>query len=694
MSRKPFLINLLVLASLILTVFGVYRLGRMLLPPVSQGQPALSPLDMEPQTQNGITAELESYYADASRIIFQVRLTGLDGVPESINLLDENGDVINASIGYGPTGGAPSPYQFDFSTVSPLTVERLKGKLDFAVVTSPGEGEPLAHFTFDIDLPVLPALTFEPKQSLLSVSGVNMLLDRVVIAPSSTQVYLCYTKPNDDDWGIGSDTTLNIGGRQAGLVSYSLLSDADYSAGDKGGEPGWTPPVQDGRCVKISFPIGDAHPRSIRLTIPTLEQSMPEVIPEERLATAFRELEQWEGIVMEWHVVDHGAYPEYKKLPPGMSEQEAYRRFVGALGYIYNGQWEFNVQLDTQEQSTSAFTTSTYGMPTPIPPAATDPQAAAELAGRIHSFNLSPDGKFIAIATDQGLVLWDLNLKQLHRTLNRDENFHSAAWSPDGKYLAGDSLRMQSGEIVRPRVTVWDASTWEAVFERENDAEVVGSLGTLAWSPDGRALAFALPERGLLAVNIETGETVSEQKDFLQPPYDIDWSPDGSRMIATGDLGYGLRRWRVDTDASVRLYNPRAGAAAIQLAWSQDGKRIASGHADGTVCFWTVATNQCDGLIYAHQNQVSGLAWSPDGKRLATGSGVIRIWDSGTGRLLTSFGQQDIILYTHLEWLDAQTLVSLETGYADSAPTVIRAWNVATGSILFEIQGESGIFGE
>ena len=55
-----------------------------------------------------------------------------------------------------------------------------------------------------------------------------------------------------------------------------------------------------------------------------------------------------QGIDMEWRIVDHGAYPEYKKLPLGMSEQEAYRKFIEALGYVYNGQWEFDIQLNPQ----------------------------------------------------------------------------------------------------------------------------------------------------------------------------------------------------------------------------------------------------------------------------------------------------------------------------------------------------------
>jgi WD40 repeat protein len=322
------------------------------------------------------------------------------------------------------------------------------------------------------------------------------------------------------------------------------------------------------------------------------------------------------------------------------------------------------------------------------------PRVAGSLGDIIRTFAISPDQKGIAIATSQGVFLYDLNSYEMLREVSQLRRVFSIAWSPDGTKLGVGNLPALAFGGSLPRVVVWDTTTWETVFTWESKEEATSPFGGLAWSPDGQALAFALLDRRLLVVDIESGKIISEQSNFLQPPQEITWSPDGSRLIATGDLGYGIRRWRMDTGESVHLYDPRAGASAIQLAWSLDGERIASGHADGTVCFWTVATNVCDGLIYAHQNQVPSLAWSPDGKQLATGGGVIRIWDTATGRLLTSFGQQENVLYIHLEWLDAHTLVSLETSYADKASTAIRFWDVDTGQILYEFQGAGGMFGQ
>jgi WD40 repeat protein len=339
--------------------------------------------------------------------------------------------------------------------------------------------------------------------------------------------------------------------------------------------------------------------------------------------------------------------------------------------------------------------TKLYDLATPVPLPTSEPKIAATLPGRIHSFSISPDLKTLAIATTQGLVLYSLETSHLLHVFYEKENVFSVDFSADDKKLAMGSLIMQNSEAGKPHLVVWDTSTWRVIFEPKignNDTTMF--FGDVAWSPKISLLATSDYDRGLVTFDIKTGQIISLQQAFLVSPYDISWSPNGSRLVATGDLGFGFRRWRIDTDEFIRVYDERVGTAAEQVAWSPNGERIASIHANGALCFWNASTNHCDGYIKAHWNRGFSLAWSPDGNQLATGGGVIRIWDTRTGNLITSFGFQTTSIYSQLKWLANGTLVSLETGYADQEPTIIRFWDMDTGEIMMEFHGARSTFGE
>ena len=113
----------------------------------------------------------------------------------------------------------------------------------------------------------------------------------------------------------------------------------------------------------------------------------------------------------------------------------------------------------------------------------------------------------------------------------------------------------------------------------------------------------------------------------------VAWSSDG-RVIATGSDDQSIKLWDA---ASGELQSQRRGPAAITaLAFHHDGKQLAAGTWKGEFLVWRIGEAQRTVSLAAHTENITALAFSPDGSKLVTGSGddSAKIWEVATGKHL------------------------------------------------------------
>ncbi len=169
--------------------------------------------------------------------------------------------------------------------------------------------------------------------------------------------------------------------------------------------------------------------------------------------------------------------------------------------------------------------------------------------------------------------------------------------------------------------------------------------------------------------------------------WNLAYSPDGKRL-ATAAADNTAKVW--DAAMGQELLTLRSHTQGLwAIAYSPDGKRLATAGHDKTAKVWDAATGQELLTLVGHVNSIRRIAYSPDGTRLATASldGTAKVWDAATGRELLTLkghtGGVSSIAYSP----DGMRLV---TGcWTDELEHTVRVWDANTGQVQLILKGHT-----
>jgi WD40 repeat protein len=252
------------------------------------------------------------------------------------------------------------------------------------------------------------------------------------------------------------------------------------------------------------------------------------------------------------------------------------------------------------------------------------------------------------------------------------------AMSPDGRRFAFQTRPYSEA----PLIDVFDTATGNRVATCGEPWK--HRLLGLDFNPDCTRIAAARSDdTDVLIFDAVSGRRVMALEGHARFVRAVAYSPDGRRLASCAD-DQTVRVWDAETGRLLHTFHGHEGAV-LCVAFSGDGRRLVSGGSDGTVRIWSAGGGEAVAVLRGHTAAVSRVALGDDDRVIASTA-----WD-GTARLWDATSQDDLsVLRGHLSYVypvacspDGRLIAS------GSWDHTIRLWDAAGGTLVHTLTGHT-----
>ncbi|AVH65688.1 NB-ARC domain-containing protein [Nostoc sp. 'Peltigera membranacea cyanobiont' N6] len=165
--------------------------------------------------------------------------------------------------------------------------------------------------------------------------------------------------------------------------------------------------------------------------------------------------------------------------------------------------------------------------------------------------------------------------------------------------------------------------------------------------------------------------------------FSVAFSPDG-KLLATGDTNGEIRLYEVANSQQLMACKGHTGWV-WSVTFSPDGKVLASGSNDQTIKLWDISTGQCLKTFEGHIGGVRSVTFSPDNQVLASGSDdqTVKLWNISTGKCFKTLQENGCSVWSVAFNPKGDVLASGNDDYK------VRLWDINSNSCIHTLEGHT-----